>query len=67
MNQASVDGYGALLKLEAIGNRAVGLLFAGPRKGGDFLIANPIDEVLAALRIEIRRDLTILKSDSIQM
>ena len=26
MNQASVDGYGALLKLEAIGNRAVGLL-----------------------------------------
>jgi len=33
MNEASVDGYGALLKLEALGNRAVGILtvaaFAG--------------------------------------
>lgn len=30
INQASVDGYGALLKLEALGNRAVGLLSVAP-------------------------------------
>ena len=30
INIASVDGYGALLKLEALGNRAVGLLSVAP-------------------------------------
>lgn len=63
----SLGGDSGSLVVNDDDNRAVGLLFAGPRVGGDYFIANPIDEVLAALRIVIRRDFTILDSDTVQM
>lgn len=48
-------------------DRAVGLLFAGPRVGGAFLIANPIADVVSTLNIEVRRGLTGIDSDSVQL
>lgn len=63
----SLGGDSGSLVVNDDNNRAIGLLFAGPRVGGAYFIANPIDEVLASLRIEIRRDFTILKSDSVHI
>ena len=63
----SLGGDSGSLVVNDDDNRAIGLLFGGPRVGGAYLIANPIDEVLASLRIEIRRDFTILKSDSVHI
>lgn len=43
-------------------NAAVGLLFAGPVIGGAFFVANPIQDVIDALDIEIRTGLTEIEA-----
>lgn len=47
-----LGGDSGSLVVTSDGNRAVGLYFAGP-EGGAYGIANPIDEVLAKLQIEL--------------